>query len=199
MKTKQEAFEKLAPIARRVASMFRARLPAHECVDDIENVALMGVWEAVTRHFGKSEQELTGQAVVRARGAIRDFMRTRDWATRNTRRIKAPFTMLSLDMPREDLTQRVHEVLRANETPEDLTDEHEEATMKASALAYAFSLLRDRDSYVVRRLLAGAKAVAVAKELGFSQPRITQIMARVLPLVQAAVREYMKGYEKRLK
>ena len=49
--SRQEAFKKLAPIAHRIAQRYIRKIPAHERTDDLVNVALMGVWEAVTRRY----------------------------------------------------------------------------------------------------------------------------------------------------
>lgn len=196
MKSRLEVFEELAPIARRIASAQMRRLPTHECDDELVHVALMGVWEVVTRHYGKDENELEAQAVVRARGAVLDLLRTRDWATRTTRKKGRPYLMLPIDSPREDVSQRIHEKLRCDVTPEDEAADNEVADRRAAALKEALSKLPKREQYIVQRLLYGISATALAKELGISQPRITQIMSRVLPLLKKYTAEHLRGYVK---
>lgn len=186
--SRQEAFKELAPIARKIAQKFRSRIPAHEDTDDLTNVALMGVWEAVTRRYEAGMTAMTALAVVRARGAVIDHLRQRDWASRHVRKVGHPYAMLSLEDLQYDNGDPPFEILRQRRTPEDEASRLELDRKMGLALELALGELDARDRYVVRRLLAGAKNLDVANELKVSGARISQIIKRVLPKLRASVR-----------
>ena len=185
--SRQEAFEKLAPIAHRAAQRYKRRLPPHACTDDLLNVALMGVWEAVTRRYDKGVQAMTALAIIRAQGAIVDFLRARDWTSRKMRRDGEAHALLSIDV-RNSTFAPPYEVLIQRRTPEDEAAENQLAHRKEVALEAALQLLCARERYIVRRLLTGVKQADLANELNVSAARISQIMSKVLPVLKLSIK-----------
>jgi RNA polymerase sigma factor (sigma-70 family) len=182
-----EAFKQLTPIAYRIAHSYKRRLPLHEHTDDLVNVALMGVWEAVLRRHNDSMESLTALAVIRAQGAIIDYLRSKDWATRHSRKIGKPAKMLYLH--EDSLSESFIPSLVTSTTPEDEAVDNQASAQRSQALELGLAALGARERYIVRRLLAGAAQVEIAKELKVSGPRISQILTRALPKLKAVVRQ----------
>ncbi len=189
--SRQEAFKRLMPIAHAVARKYQRRIPLHECTDDLVNVALMGVWEAVSRRYKDGVRAMTALAYIRANGSVVDYLRARDWATRHSRRIGNAAKVIYLDAY-EEWTE-AHMALLTKVTPEDEAAESQVSVRKNKALEAAIATLAERDRYVVRRLLAGVSQVAVAAELKVSEPRISQILYRALPKLKAHVKASSSG------
>lgn len=174
------------PIAHAVARKYQRRIPLHECTDDLVNVALMGVWEAVTRRYKDGVRAMTALAYIRANGSVVDYLRARDWATRYSRKMGRETKMVYMDAYEEWTEAHIALLLRV--TPEDEAAERQTSERKNKALEEALATLEARDRYVVRRLLAGVSQVAIASELKVSEPRISQILSRVLPKLRAHVK-----------
>lgn len=185
--SRQEAFKQLTHIAHRAAAKYRYRLPPHECTEDLVNVALMGVWEAVDRRYEQGIRAMTSLAFIRAYGAIADYLRQRDWATRYTRKLGRPHTMAYLDSYEEGKAP-VLSAMVVTTTPEDEAAANQVNGRKAIALEAALEALKAGDRYIVRRLLAGAKQIEIARELEVSGARISQILAEVLPLIKKSIK-----------
>src|SRR6478609_4575859 len=189
--SRQEAFKKLAPIAHRIAQRYIRKIPAHELTYDLVNVALMGVWEAVTRRYKDGVPAMTALATIRAQGAVIDYLRARDWATRHSRKIGNPAKMLYIGEHEESggftFTAREQRI-----TPEDEADANQTVRQRNIALEEALALLSAKDRYVMRRLLSGVAQKDVAAELGLSAPRISQIMQAAIPRLQAHVSRVLR-------
>jgi RNA polymerase sigma factor (sigma-70 family) len=184
--SRQAAFKQLMPIAYTVARKYQRKIPRHECTDDLVNVALMGVWEAVTRRYKDGTQAMTALAYIRANGSVADYLRTRDWTTRHSRKLGKETKMVYMEAY-EEWTD-VHKALLTRVTPEDEAAENQVNARKGKALEAALATLSARDRYVVRRLLAGVPQVTIAAELKVSEPRISQILFRVLPKLKSHVK-----------
>lgn len=199
--SRQEAFEQLAPIAHRIVRRYKRKLPIHMRTDDLLNVALMGVWTAVNRYYAKGMQVMTAVAALRANGAVVDYLRTRDWATKYSRKIGNPVTMTyiedyaskhsSVDYT-EPNTGFMLTALKQLHTPEDEAAENQIARRRNAALEDALLLLDDRDRYVMRQLLKGVSQAEVATKLKVSAPRISQIVQRVTPRLRAHVSRVLR-------
>lgn len=174
-----EAFKRLTPIAYKVAYRYRRKLPSYISTDDLVNVALMGVWEAVTRRYENGLGPMIALASLRAQGAVIDYLRTLDWSSRRMRSNGTPATMLYLG--EHDLDLNYAESAAYLRTPEDEAAENQIESRKSAALEEALAKLSDRTRYIIRRLLAGEPHVVVAAELNVSAPRISQILTETLP------------------
>ena len=76
----------LAPLVKRIAHHFMAKLPASVEVDDLIQAGLMGLLDAA-KHFDDGQgAQFETYAVQRIRGAILDELRQADWLPRNVRR-----------------------------------------------------------------------------------------------------------------
>ncbi len=75
-----------APLVKRIAYYMMARLPASVQVDDLIQVGLVGLLDAV-RNFDQNQgAQFETYATQRIRGAMLDELRNADWASRSVRR-----------------------------------------------------------------------------------------------------------------
>jgi RNA polymerase sigma factor for flagellar operon FliA len=74
------------PLVRRLAHHMMAKLPANIQVDDLIQVGLMGLSEALTRYEVVQGVQFETFATQRIRGAMLDELRENDWMSRGTRK-----------------------------------------------------------------------------------------------------------------
>ncbi|MFH5254423.1 FliA/WhiG family RNA polymerase sigma factor [Burkholderia semiarida] len=73
-----------APLVKRVASKLAGHAKGVVDRDDLEQIGVMGLLEAL-RRYGEPDDEFAHYAVVRVRGAILDELRRQDWRPRAVR------------------------------------------------------------------------------------------------------------------
>ena len=74
------------PLVRKLAHHMMAKLPANVQVDDLIQVGLIGLSEALTRFESTQGVQFETFATQRIRGAMLDELRENDWASRGTRK-----------------------------------------------------------------------------------------------------------------
>jgi len=74
------------PLVRKLAHHMMAKLPANVQVDDLIQVGLIGLSEALTRFEATQGVQFETFATQRIRGAMLDELRENDWASRSTRK-----------------------------------------------------------------------------------------------------------------
>ena len=74
-----------APKIRIMANRLSSRLPAHLDVDDIINVGVIGLMDAMTKYDPERETMFKTYAEFRIRGAMLDEIRAMDWVPRSIR------------------------------------------------------------------------------------------------------------------
>jgi RNA polymerase sigma factor for flagellar operon FliA len=74
------------PLVRKLAHHMMAKLPANVQVDDLIQVGLIGLSEALTRFEATQGVQFETFATQRIRGAMIDELRENDWASRGTRK-----------------------------------------------------------------------------------------------------------------
>ena len=80
-----EQVNKYAPLVKRIAYHMMARLPASVEVDDLIQVGLIGLMDAVSRFDGTQGAQFESYATQRVRGAMLDELREADWLPRHVR------------------------------------------------------------------------------------------------------------------
>lgn len=73
------------PLVKRIAYHMMARLPASVEVDDLIQVGLIGLMDAVSRFDGSQGAQFESYATQRIRGAMLDDLRDADWLPRHIR------------------------------------------------------------------------------------------------------------------
>ncbi len=95
--------ERYSPLVRRLAHQLKARLPDNVEVDDLVQVGMMGLLDALQRYEEQGNQFET-YAVQRIRGAMLDELRSVDWLPRsvrqNMRKIEAAIAKLQQTLHR---------------------------------------------------------------------------------------------------
>lgn len=74
------------PLVRKLAHHMMAKLPANVQVDDLIQVGLIGLSEALSRFEATQGVQFETFATQRIRGAMLDELRESDWASRGTRK-----------------------------------------------------------------------------------------------------------------
>jgi len=81
----EEQVNKYVPLVKRIAYHMMARLPASVEVDDLIQVGLIGLMDAVSRFDGTQGAQFESYATQRIRGAMLDELREADWLPRHVR------------------------------------------------------------------------------------------------------------------
>lgn len=83
--SQDEQITKYAPLVKRIAYHMMARLPASVEVDDLIQVGLIGLMDAVARFDGTQGAQFESYATQRIRGSMLDELREADWLPRHVR------------------------------------------------------------------------------------------------------------------
>jgi RNA polymerase sigma factor for flagellar operon FliA len=107
--------EQMAPLVKRIAYHFMARLPASVQVDDLIQAGLLGLLDAAKNFDDTQGAQFETYAIQRIRGSILDELRGADWLPRNVRknlrRIEAAINSLEQQFGRPPREQELAEVL----------------------------------------------------------------------------------------
>ena len=158
----------LAKLRPRIAKMAHLRYPARHW-DDAISVGMMAAWLAWERG-----ERRAGYLLGKASWAMKDRARAERPGRR--RRPVHQMSLSELEVPVEDGGLGDSFEPMSKEPP---ADEKLEALRKAVALKLAISELPPRHRLVIEERLSGQKMKAIAKKLGVTQPRATQILGAV--------------------
>jgi len=167
------------PLVRRVVQKVARRLPANVQRDDLLAAGVYGLVDSLRRNGGDGGDSFAWYARVRIQGAIFDELRAQDWLSR---RVRDRLTGAEGDAPTcfvsfEEVANDETELVAAGDDPCELV----EASSQRRALAAALLQLPERERVVVGRYyFDGARLKDIGAELGLSEPRISQILARAL-------------------
>lgn len=161
-------------MARQAAWHEILRMPASVELDDLAQVALIALWQALPR-----VDESRGPVAFlqrRMRGAMLDELRRMDPLSRgHRRRVRAGEAFWSMG----DL-EEPHELVDPD-TPETILARREALSRAARSL----SRLSDRDQDIVMRRLQGETVEDVGVAHGISRDRVWQVMRRAMDLAAA--------------
>jgi RNA polymerase sigma factor for flagellar operon FliA len=85
LETQERLIAEFAPKIRIMANRLSSRLPPHLDVDDIINVGMIGLMDAMTKYNPDRETMFKTYAEFRIRGAMLDEIRAMDWVPRSIR------------------------------------------------------------------------------------------------------------------
>lgn len=74
-----------AHLVKRASAHLRSQVSASFCMEDFEQVGLLGLLEAIRRYGGPPDEQFESFAFKRIRGAILDELRRQDWRPRSLR------------------------------------------------------------------------------------------------------------------
>lgn len=93
-----------APLVKKLAHQLKAKLPANVEVDDLIQVGMIGLLDAMSRYEEMHHAQFETYAVQRIRGAMLDELRNSDWLPRgvrqNMRKIEAAIHELQQQLAR---------------------------------------------------------------------------------------------------
>lgn len=175
-----ELFREYRAFAESIAGRYRARLPRSFLSEDVSAAARAGLWDAVRKYGDRPQSEFRTLAGLRIRGAIVDECRTHDWLPRHARGGFAE----SFRQVYVDGLEGLERFREYSKTPDPEAEIDQRRRM--AVLDEAVARLPPRKRDVMRALLAGREQVVVARQLGVTQARVSQIAAE-------AVRELKEG------
>jgi len=169
------------PLVHHVVGTMLPRLPPNVLRDDLVAAGTFGLLDALRRQApAERGAEFGWYARVRIRGAILDELRSQDWLSRRARRRFAS---------EERNTSAA--VIGIEDLPEERRGFAEEGAMTpemlvaarsdANALAKAVEKLPIRERNIItQHYFDGVQLRAIAKDLGVSEPRVSQLHARAV-------------------
>lgn len=83
---RNDMIKQYQPLVRRLAHHMMAKLPANVQVDDLIQVGLIGLADALTRYEAAQGVQFETFATQRIRGAMLDELRGNDWMSRGSRK-----------------------------------------------------------------------------------------------------------------
>jgi RNA polymerase sigma factor FliA len=83
---RNDLIKQYQPLVRRLAHHMMAKLPASVEVDDLIQVGLIGLSDALTRFEASQGVQFETFATQRIRGAMLDELRENDWMSRGSRK-----------------------------------------------------------------------------------------------------------------
>ncbi len=172
-----EQVKKYAPLVKRIAYHMMARLPASVEVDDLIQVGLIGLMDAVSRFDGTQGAQFESYATQRIRGSMLDELREADWLPRHVRQKSRQI---------ESAINRLEQRNGKSPTEQEISDELEMSInqyqsmlgdVKCSQLLY-YEDFSDEDSasFLERYLVDGSDdPLAVLEDEGFRDGLIAAI------------------------
>jgi|YNPBryulayer2012_1023412.scaffolds.fasta_scaffold01526_10 RNA polymerase sigma factor for flagellar operon FliA len=107
--------EHYAPLVKRMAVQFAARVPASIPLEDLVQCGMMGLIEAIQRYEIQDEAQFETYAVARVRGAMLDLLRANDWVPRSVRQamrdVESAIERLSHELGRPPTDQEIADAL----------------------------------------------------------------------------------------
>jgi RNA polymerase sigma factor FliA len=152
-----------SPLVRRLAHQMIAKLPANVEVDDLIQVGMMGLSDALTRFDTAQGVQFETFATQRIRGAMLDELRGNDWMSRGDRRHQRSIEA-AVHRLEQKLGRAPHEGEIATEMGMALTDYQELlGKVRGTQLVYLEDMSGDEadDDYLDRHVVdEGANPVA---------------------------------------
>ena len=100
-----------APWARFIALRMAAKLPAHIQAEDLISAGIIGLIDALDKFNPAREVQFKTYAQIRIQGAIKDELRSLDWASRSTRqkvkRLEQAYASLERQLGRPPSSEEV--------------------------------------------------------------------------------------------
>jgi RNA polymerase sigma factor for flagellar operon FliA len=175
------------PVVRSVVMRFLGRVPANVLREDLIAAGTFGLIDALRKDAKFTVSRGAGfdwYARVRIRGAVLDELRSQDWLSRRERvRVRLANKDRDVGATVVPFTEE-HDALAARLTPQELLEVRHEQ----EALAVAIENLPERERRIVRmHYFEDVQFKAIAKELGVSEPRISQLHTRALTMLRESV------------
>lgn len=114
--TEEQLIHKYSGLVRSQALRLFARLPANVELDDLMQVGLIGLLDAIRRYQEQDNAQFETYAITRIRGAMLDELRSQDWLSRNARQkarlIESTIQKLRHQLGREPFEEELAKALQ---------------------------------------------------------------------------------------
>jgi len=116
--------EEYAPLVRYIAERLCVRLPAFVDNEDLVGTGMLGLMDAIEKFVPDRGVKFRTYAEFRIRGAMLDYLRRQDWATRSLRRKEKELSRAARELEQELHRPATHEEIakRLNVSTEQLND-----------------------------------------------------------------------------
>jgi RNA polymerase sigma factor for flagellar operon FliA len=211
----QRVLMEYAPLVKRIVRQLTAQTSATLSREDMEQIGLLGLLEAL-RRYGAPDEKFAAFAALRGRGAILDELRRQDWRPRTvrqeshklrdavrelTRRIGRQPTeaevIKALGISAEDYRQHMQDenaeqfasfdelVAELSDTPSDRGTPESEVVVRLS-LEQALTALDEREQRVIQLYYEFDLSLKeIAAVLGITEARVCQINKAALAKMKA--------------
>lgn len=180
-----DAIRRHSALALKTARACASRLPKHVLRDDIEQAALIGLWEWTRKHPDETADGWLGGLKLRIRGAVQDELRRQDWLPRYTRRDHGHLRVIGLD----DVDERWDEhIASPDATGQASLEVRQEFDLAMQAPLTSLDVKVIRLSYI-----GGHKQNEIASQLGVSEPRISLLRSRAVDKMRCQMEGDEKG------
>lgn len=169
------------PVVEAVVARFLGRLPANVLREDLIAAGTFGLIGALGKNPDDRGPSFGHYAHIRVRSAILDELRAQDWLSRRARKSVAR-------THGSDVSTAILPFDESSPASDPSADEQLAAEQDRSALDRAIDELPERERLIVRMHYFGdVQLKTIAKELGISAPRVTQLHARAMAHIRSAV------------
>ncbi len=165
------------PIVESEVARFLRRLPRSVLRDDLVSAGTVGLFDALRKNGGERDVRFEHYVRIRVRGAILDELRREDWLSRGDRAKQRAAETAGGLVYLEDLAEGGMDAESSDESPADATARR----MCWDAVASAVDTLPPRERELVELYyLRGWMAKDIARSLGVSEPRVSQLHAQAM-------------------
>lgn len=177
--TTLEAIRKHRDTAMRIARGFAKKLPKSVLLEDIEQAALIGLFEWKRNHPDETDEGWTGGLKMRIRGSIIDELRAQDWSQRRARSEgKGPVILGFDDVGTPDDRAWEPSCEDASVIDRMIVDQEAAEALRAP--------MHQTDAKVIdMTVFRGMRFGDAAHRLGLSEPRVSQMHARAINTMHA--------------
>lgn len=171
--TKEELFNKNTKLAYYFANKYRMNYP-HE-YEDIKQVALMGLWKAVSKYDGRARLSTFASIVIQ--NEINIYLRNvkkHDNIDHLEQEVSEKITLADMVASDKDELEELESLLDQNIAKESLNVE----VLKLSA----------RDQEIYKRLIEGETQCEIATKVGLKQAQISRIKNKIIKNARLAMK-----------
>lgn len=167
-------------VAMAIARAWRTKLPANVLLEDLEQAAMIGLFEWKRSHPDEGAQGWIQGLKIRISGSIKDELRRQDWLPRPLRR----------EQRAKAEPLRIVGCTDANPQWEDQwagrSDSPEHVVACRQEVEFALGAPSERDAKIIRLMFfRGLQQSEVGARLGCSDPRVSQCYSRALAKMRA--------------
>lgn len=187
-----ELVKQYTPLVRQIAGGIKRKVPSNVRLDDLVAAGMAGLWDGIRRNAATSASDTFEWYIrTRVRGAILDQLRAQDDLPRRARAIAEATRGTSAYFPPPtiirfgDLTD-----WQQNQALSQVSDSEAEIDRKeqADGLLEVIARLPDRERRIIsQHYFRGVKFKDLGKELGVTEPRISQLHARAIGRLRLAL------------